>query len=190
VLSEDAPLMQRGWVLQERFLSPRVLHYGQQMYWECRRCMWTEGEDFNPTLNNLGRSSKRLRPRASICQAKGEWPLSKYWSRILKEDYTARSLTNEMDKLPALAGLAQDAQRLTGDEYCAGLWRSSLPLDLLWKRKSREFMQIPSGFRAPTWSWAALDGQIENWKKGGWISDEELTYEHHMEIGISDVYVK
>ncbi|KAL4888124.1 hypothetical protein BDV59DRAFT_206355 [Aspergillus ambiguus] len=32
-----APLNQRGWVLQERILSPRALHYGQhQLLWESR----------------------------------------------------------------------------------------------------------------------------------------------------------
>ncbi|KAH8660483.1 heterokaryon incompatibility protein-domain-containing protein [Xylariales sp. PMI_506] len=30
------PLMKRGWVFQERFLAPRVLHFGaRQMLWEC-----------------------------------------------------------------------------------------------------------------------------------------------------------
>lgn len=94
-----------------------------------------------------------------------------------------------MDKLPALAGLAQAAQKLTGDEYCAGLWRSSLPIGLLWRRKSPVFMEALSNFRALTWSWAALDGPIEKWRKGGWLSDGELIYEHHVEISISDVYV-
>ena len=32
----QAPLNQRGWVMQERWLSPRVLHYGRnQILWEC-----------------------------------------------------------------------------------------------------------------------------------------------------------
>ncbi|KAL8919614.1 MAG: hypothetical protein Q9172_004917 [Xanthocarpia lactea] len=33
----DSPLNQRAWVLQERYLSPRVLHFGEtQLLWECR----------------------------------------------------------------------------------------------------------------------------------------------------------
>src|SRR5262249_23201575 len=33
----NAPLNERGWVFQERFLAPRVLHFGKrQMGWECR----------------------------------------------------------------------------------------------------------------------------------------------------------
>ncbi|KAK3395966.1 heterokaryon incompatibility protein-domain-containing protein [Sordaria brevicollis] len=34
---QDVPLLNRGWVLQERLLSPRVIYYGmKEMYWECR----------------------------------------------------------------------------------------------------------------------------------------------------------
>lgn len=33
---EDAPLGRRGWVVQERALSPRTLHFGKgQIFWEC-----------------------------------------------------------------------------------------------------------------------------------------------------------
>jgi hypothetical protein len=37
------PLNQRGWVLQERILSPRVLHFGRsQLFWECRHLVACE----------------------------------------------------------------------------------------------------------------------------------------------------
>lgn len=33
----EAPLYKRGWVLQERILSVRTLHFGrQQLFWECQ----------------------------------------------------------------------------------------------------------------------------------------------------------
>lgn len=33
---DEAPLNKRGWVLQERLLSPRTIHFGeQQLFWEC-----------------------------------------------------------------------------------------------------------------------------------------------------------
>jgi len=35
---DGAPLSKRAWVLQERLLSPRQIHFGAlQLYWECRR---------------------------------------------------------------------------------------------------------------------------------------------------------
>lgn len=34
---EEAPLNQRAWVVQERLLAPKILHFSsQQVYWECR----------------------------------------------------------------------------------------------------------------------------------------------------------
>lgn len=35
---ESEPLPNRGWILQERVLSPRVLHFGKQVFWECGEC--------------------------------------------------------------------------------------------------------------------------------------------------------
>ena len=33
----DSPLSKRGWVTQERLLSPRIIHFGErQMFWECQ----------------------------------------------------------------------------------------------------------------------------------------------------------
>ncbi|PMD52460.1 uncharacterized protein K444DRAFT_543649, partial [Hyaloscypha bicolor E] len=32
---DTAELNQRGWVFQERFLSPRTLSFGAQLFWEC-----------------------------------------------------------------------------------------------------------------------------------------------------------
>lgn len=35
-LVENAPLNKRGWVLQERLLAPRVLHFSDYIFWECK----------------------------------------------------------------------------------------------------------------------------------------------------------
>jgi hypothetical protein len=40
---EDAPLNSQGWVLQERLISPRVLHFGaEQVFWDCQSCVASE----------------------------------------------------------------------------------------------------------------------------------------------------
>ena len=45
----DSPLSSRGWILQERLLPPRTLHFGhEQMFWECRSALCPEGHPFNP----------------------------------------------------------------------------------------------------------------------------------------------
>ncbi len=43
---ERAPMNQRAWVLQERLLSPRTLHFGtKQIFWECRQ---GSGSEYQP----------------------------------------------------------------------------------------------------------------------------------------------
>ncbi|KAI1389610.1 heterokaryon incompatibility protein-domain-containing protein [Hypoxylon trugodes] len=42
-LVQEEPLMQRGWVLQEHFLAPRVLHFTPKgLFWECSTCVSSE----------------------------------------------------------------------------------------------------------------------------------------------------
>jgi hypothetical protein len=57
------------------------------------------------------------------------YDLMSYWEGIVH-----RSLTKPTDKLPALSGIAAEYQRVSGDTYLAGLWKSNLPWGLLWGR--------------------------------------------------------
>jgi hypothetical protein len=57
------------------------------------------------------------------------------WHHIVNA-YTGLDLTCPKDKLPALSGLATEIERLRpGDQYLAGLWRSTFMLDVLWRRR-------------------------------------------------------
>ena len=70
-----------------------------------------------------------------------------------------RNLTYSKDKLPALSGLARCISKTRpGDQYLAGVWKSEIPGNLLWgveKDSTR-----PSTYRAPSWSWASVDGTL------------------------------
>lgn len=94
------------------------------------------------------------------------------WYRSV-EDYSRRDLTFEADKLPALSGYAHMIQKHVGGAYLAGIWESDLLTGLLWHASSTPFstcsqLKKPSHQRAPSWSWAALDGRISyDWT---WIS--------------------
>jgi hypothetical protein len=55
----------------------------------------------------------------------------------LMEDYSRRSLTKEMDKLPAISRLAKHYQNIFSNEkYLAGIWNTHLPAALLWRNDS------------------------------------------------------
>jgi hypothetical protein len=82
--------------------------------------------------------------------------------------YMRADLTNGEDKLIALSGIAKQMQGMLKDEYLAGLWRHNLALQLLWEVEDcSQANGLPSvrplPYRAPSWSWASVDGQVDPW---------------------------
>lgn len=83
-----------------------------------------------------------------------------HWLGIA-EDYSAKDLTYESDKLPALSGLASYFCRRHGQEYFAGLLSGSIAEALLWRPYLPGSLSRPIEYTAPTWSWASLKGRIK-----------------------------
>jgi hypothetical protein len=88
----------------------------------------------------------------------------KVWNDIISA-FSSAFLTKPSDKIVALSGIAKWMKEILHDEYVAGLWRNNLVPQLLWKVK--DWKQIdgspsnrPSGYRAPSFSWASIDGVI------------------------------
>lgn len=147
----DEPLFGRAWALQERLLSPRMVIFGStEMRWECKSLKMTESG-----ITPIGLGTERLDSKLT----------SKHWDMVVQE-YTCRALSQEKDKLPALSGLAREFFNQYGDEYLAGLWQNTLVHGLLWGtgRLSGQGRQIdcnrPSTYRAPSWSWASVEGNV------------------------------
>lgn len=80
------------------------------------------------------------------------------WFQTIRE-YSKRELTFNTDKLTALSGVAGRIENVTGMKYMAGLWRQNLRDDLLW-RVVGPLSAKPPEYRAPSWSWASVDGTI------------------------------
>lgn len=74
--------------------------------------------------------------------------------------YTQRSITHALDKLPALQGLAEIYRRVTNDDYFYGLWKLDIYMGLLWHGGHGELTRYQRHYRAPSWSWASLDGGV------------------------------
>ncbi|KAI1760248.1 heterokaryon incompatibility protein-domain-containing protein [Hypoxylon sp. FL1150] len=151
-----SPVNSRGWVLQERVLSPRVLYLTkEQFYWECNNVIACEVHPNGiPILN-----SKEYHRRINVTHhAPGESKIDT-WSRVISV-YTRSSLTFHKDKFVALSGVARQMASLDGDEYIAGLWKSSLLLDLLWSPISSNMAKQRDCY-APSWSWASMLGEVD-----------------------------
>lgn len=138
----------RAWALQEKMLPSRTIHFGDRgAFWECRT---TIASEYLPD----GFPNQLVRPL--VCrEGKFEW----LWPLIVQL-YSAANLTFGKDKLPALSGIARFAYNETGDQYLAGLWRGRVEEQLCWYRcRSKSTLKRPP-WRAPTWSWASVDGRV------------------------------
>lgn len=174
-LITSAPLNKRAWVVQERLLSPRVLHFGRtQLAWECREldACETYADGLPAAQENSQSIIKGLDPDidGKKLQSMGDSQSSRnlhayhLWNKIVTL-YTTGDLTVASNKLVALSGLAKKMQIMLQDEYLAGLWKVTLASDLLWMVMSgKQANGLPSTrtaqYRAPSWTWATLDGHV------------------------------
>ncbi|KAF3042819.1 hypothetical protein E8E11_001858 [Didymella keratinophila] len=207
---DKAPVNRRGWVLQERLMSPRVLHFcHDQVAWECCGFDAAEGQpegmpNFQLTSGGIVEESRlkglevrsdgsrlrnirldgykepdpRLRPVIYALEL---------WRRIV-EVYAKTAITNSEDKLIALSGMAKLMSDKFGSkdkpiEYRAGLWNVHLESQLLWQvdpvwrevdETFENFSTSPATYRAPSWSWAAVDTQRGHGITYGDITNKDL----------------
>ncbi|KAH7040130.1 heterokaryon incompatibility protein-domain-containing protein [Microdochium trichocladiopsis] len=165
------PMLTRGWCFQERLLSPRVLHFAQhELIWECRESLTCECGQVGYAYNHTPKPE--FFDGISNISTKLERNSDDSWRRLVAE-YTALSLTLVDDRLPALGGLADEMIRsysLQGlsRTYVAGLWVECLLGDLCWKREAGQRCNPrdpaspdPLPYRAPSWSWASIDGHVD-----------------------------
>jgi hypothetical protein len=164
-------ITERGWVFQERLLARRVLHFAyDQIFWECRHHSACEkcpegivgdslfGADFKRTQDYTTYAVKAATTELEPDDLDACYYM---WAGMI-DAYSNTSLTQAGDKLVAISGIAQAMATILHDGYCAGLWRRNLEGQLLWRRVSGSASYYrPTSYRAPSWSWASLEGSIE-----------------------------
>jgi len=162
---QDSPLANRGWVLQERLLSPRTLYFGtKRTYFEC--CTNTRHENLHfPYVGDYQQSSE-LQKR-DFRSLTSEQSALKFWAQLIVV-YTEMALTFPNDRLPAVSAIARQVQPLIRSRYLAGIWESDIPRGLSWyiphyRWKMKEVSQsAANSCIAPSWSWisAKLNASI------------------------------
>lgn len=169
-------LCSRGWVLQERFLSTRIIHFTPGMlYFETAQGVQAEdGTIWRPPNPADGewtgitghRKSRYFGPSAvpnliclfqGVSQAASSTPPE--WHPLV-EMYSSCKLSRERDKLIAISGMVKYIQKCTGVPYYAGIWGDKIAAGLLWLPGDQNLV-YPKENRAPSWSWAAVDGPIQ-----------------------------
>lgn len=142
------PLLGRGWVYQEQWLSRRMLHFtNHELLWVCNEttaceCAWYQFDG----VNQFAPMGGKLSPRSTT------------WTDIVSQ-YSEREFTNVTDILPAMAGIATVYSELEiPGRYLCGLWSSHLPRALFWSVTSAPAPRPSLGL--PTWTWASVQGNI------------------------------
>jgi Heterokaryon incompatibility protein (HET) len=125
-----SPLNQRGWILQERILSPRAIHYtASQLVWECQQHYELEDRSPVSTLQTKSSMLRRIRDAAGLTP----YAILDHWyGQIVSADYAGRVFTKFSDRLIALAGLAKIYQNPRTGGYVGGLWKPSIAFGLAW----------------------------------------------------------
>ena len=174
----DEPLIRRAWVVQERLLAPRVLHFGsRQLFWECSGCDASEDYPVGLPVVLLRSDQQSLfkffdETVLKLVESSHPTPAHAVWQRALSS-YTHASLTNSEDKLIALAGIAGELSPILFNSYVAGLWKEYMATELLWYVNPGCVSSRQQKYRAPSFSWASVDGAVI---PGGWQKDDILIH--------------
>ncbi|KAJ4371412.1 hypothetical protein N0V83_004629 [Neocucurbitaria cava] len=185
----------RAWITQERWLAPRVLHFTfDQLLWECRELEAGETFPYGLTKEAQMQSSVGFKkacteaPTEKSTRSADETPIDD-WRKLLLT-YGRSEVTRKSDRLVAVAGIAARFSTILNDEWIAGLWRETLPGNLLWsvekvRRTNKPAEETAASFvashslgihrshqvhpserlkgaryQAPSWSWASVLGDI------------------------------
>lgn len=187
----DAPLNLRGWVLQEKMLSRRIVHFASsQVYWECKEgfvgeeCedpirfpkdatlkpseFWSIVNAVSPIRTTSVESANDNR----FAECTNPWVLAFYQSwRTFIRYYSTRKLTKKTDRLIALMGIIQVVEKQTGLRCIDGHWDDGsrqFVHELLWFPEEPITLSILGDLRqfrlCSSWSWASLEGPVHRSK--------------------------
>jgi Heterokaryon incompatibility protein (HET) len=150
------PIDDRGWTLEEYLLSPRLLIYGVHgLRFSCQE----EVQYADKEASESGLSFDNNGELELLREVPGDSAMAKEaWAKIVGQ-YSRRSLSNPGDRLLAISGIANYYSGILKDKYLAGIWSGDLPSALMWESGSLENCR-PLTYRAPSWSWAAIDDRV------------------------------
>lgn len=157
-------VFKRGWIVQERILAPRVLHFASGTFvWECcegaathRRPHITQRHDVQPFRPLPGYLGPRAEPwsRSEL--------IATWCNAIWTYSRTMLTKPNE-DKLIAVQGVTKRIAGLLSDSLCYGFLSCTLPHALCWSRPPES--RNPEGHTVenasfPSWHFARLNEEF------------------------------
>jgi len=178
---ESSPLGNRGWAGIEKMLAPRIVHFAKhQLIWEC--AAGTQFEASGIIDKKYGSGQVRQQYQKAVIQPyiekalldhpievevvgsdaeiKREVARFEAWHNCVGE-FSNRELSVKEDKMPAMTPFARIFDDGTMGEYFAGIWSKNIAFGLAWGRANALLTPAPT-YRAPSWSWASVDGGISS----------------------------
>jgi len=176
------PLGARAWALQEEVLASRIIHFTpNELFWQCQSSVFCECTDLDGKVAN-----EEFNPRLwfkRCLESEDPNKTLRYWKRLMN-NYMSRSISQGMDRLPALSGMVKalsDVEHL--GRYNAGLWSAHLPFALLWTGRGTTRRMVP--YRAPSWSCFSLETLREPYPTGLPSVDKAYATVHEVECTVS-----
>ncbi|KAK6859203.1 HET-domain-containing protein [Apiospora arundinis] len=157
----SGPLGMRGWVLQERLLSRRIVHFEEEyVLWDCaQRTAW----DLAPRgLTSAIKGFKAPPYLKRDINPLTDEDLRSTWEKIIRA-YCHLDLTVRSDRPVAISGIGEILAKRFGEQYVQGLWRTDLEEQLCWLSSGpRDGARIE---HVPSWTWASLSNTrvIQSW---------------------------
>lgn len=153
------PLSNRAWVLQEKLLSPRTLHFQtDRIAWECHKKPFQTEYLPDSIASNQWRGFDCLFQTQYNIHEHG-LVLRTFFDYVMEYTDADLSHPNE-DKFVAFAAIARRFGEEWDHDYCAGVFRPWFPQALLWDTMLFANATRATAYRAPSWSWASIDGCI------------------------------
>jgi Heterokaryon incompatibility protein (HET) len=155
------PLLLRGWVYQERMLSPKVLYFSdQELSWECRSLKSCECHCEPQSWDHD--IKKQFYDQIIVPDKSLTFDETAILWLVCIEQFSKLEVTRHEDRLLAVAGIAKAfaaAHTPLLGKYLAGTWSNLLPRGLSWY-SSGPATKRPSQSGVPTWSWASMQRRV------------------------------
>jgi hypothetical protein len=184
---EEIPLLHRGWVYQERLLSPRVIYFGNtDVIFECNSSMncycnlRDHQQDWSPFSAVKTEHARILRPGTRLRDVEARW-------ENIVQEYSRLDLTIKSDRLAAIAGVAKQFARLLPNQtYMSGLWDIFIVHGMTWSTPTSSTRDVDSlNPGHPSWSWVSVSGHItyyfDNFLPMAKV--QQITWEHERDQG-------
>ncbi|SCO54819.1 uncharacterized protein FFNC_15668 [Fusarium fujikuroi] len=170
---EQATLNKRAWVMQERLLSCRTVHFGaRQIYFECGDGVYCE-DMTRLTSSNGKKKYFKLDPNFPHRLRTSGFRRTISFLQSFLEDYSKRGLSKPTDRAVSISGLAKRIERALSCEARYGVFGFFFHRSLLWQRsdlEKTERIEYKESDKVPSWSWVAYPGGIK------FIDLEEVDY--------------